>query len=228
VVGNMLTADPRRNTNRRRVVLAFALGGIASGWGSERILEQLAVSTRTGTYGAGPAWLLPDLLLLLGLIADLAFCQGIGWLSVRRSVWRCLVAAPLVAANGYCGACAALLAGLAMFVAVDNPFTRAHPIFAALTVIYAHVIGIFVSVFVLSLALYVFAHSWNIEGWAALLVCGLGAAAISLAASPDSVRGWSWTGDLASSDMFSRVQIFLSQALYSGCAGYWLSRTPAT
>ncbi len=223
-----MTVDSSRNTNRMRVVLAFGLTGVASGWGSERIFELLAAASRTGTYFAGRAWLLPDLLLLLGLIVALGFCQGIGWLSVRRSGWRCLVAALLVTVNGYCGRLAAILAGLAMFVAVDNHLTRAHSIFAALTVIYAYVMGIFGSVFVLSLALYVFAHNWRIEGWVALLLCGVGAAAISLAVAPNLMGTlmWSWEGHLADSDTFSRVQIFLSQTLYSGCAGYWLSQTP--
>lgn len=210
-----------------RVALAFGLTGVASGWRSERIFELLAAASRTGTYAAGRAWLLPDLLFLLGLVVALAFCQGIGWLSVRRSGWRCLVAALLVALNGYCGQLAAFLTGLAMFVAVDSHLTKAHSVLAALTLIYAYAIGIFVSVFVLSLALYVFANKWNIEAWAALMVCGVGAAAIALVVAPDPMRTltFSWQGPLEQSDAFSRIQIFLSQTLYSGCAGYWLSQT---
>ncbi len=41
-------ADSSRKTKRKRVVLAFGLGGIASGWGSETILEWLTVVSLTG------------------------------------------------------------------------------------------------------------------------------------------------------------------------------------
>ena len=228
-MSNMLTADPRRNTNRTRVVLAFGLAGVASGWGSERILEWMTVASRTGpphAIGRG-ALLLPGLLLLLGLITALAFCQGIGWLSVRHSGWRCLVAALLVTVNGLCGLAAGLLvvirAGFAM-AALGNHYVRGHPIFALVVVFLAAVIGIFSSVLVLSLALYVFAHNWHTGGWVALMLCGVGAAAISCAVL---IPSWP-RGGVASVDRFFQVLMFLTHTLYSGCAGYWLSQTPAS
>lgn len=231
----MATAIFSRISNRTRVVLTFGLAGVVTGWGSERILEWWTLLPLIGPLPAIERGipLLPGLLLLLGLVAALAYCQGIGWLSLKRSVWRSLVAVPLVTLNGLWGLLAGILAGFwagrIVVAALEHKLAGGRPIVSAVFLVFGVVVGILSSVFMLSLALYVFVDRWHRQGMVALLVCAFGATAISFGVVPNfiPIALWGPKGDVATLalDRFLQVLLFLTHALYSGCAGYWLSQT---
>lgn len=234
-VDAMISADSNRNAKRMNVVLVFGLAGIATAWGAWKILEGLASAAHAGLDARGPGLLLlSGPLLLLGFVAALAFCKGIGWLPVRRSAWRILVAAMLVVSNSLCGLISEFFAVLGASFLMDglfgNQLFRDHPIAAFLPEMFGLMIAVFASVFVLSLALYVLASNWLMEGWVALMVCGVGAVVVSLvvARTIPGIFVWRVGLDAARSGRFFQVLILLTHTLYSACAGYWLAETPRT
>jgi hypothetical protein len=215
-VGDVVRSNFTGNAKRTFVVVAFGLAGAASGWGAERI-------SRNATYHPASRYLFWNLLLLLGFIVALAFCQARGWLRIEHSVWRYLVPALLAPTSGYLGLMAGLSAALGAWLPLSSLARSrilSYRMSSALCVICLIGAEIFASVGVLSLALYVLARRWRAEAWAAMMVCGSVAAAISFALGTYFVP--ELAGDQAAGPA-PPYFIFLTQTLYAACAGYWLA-----
>ena len=215
-MGDVVPANSSGKANRTFVVVAFGLAGAAFGWGAERI-------SQNALHHFASTWLFPNLLLLLGLIAGLAFCEALRWLRLQHSACRYLLAALLVPTNGLLGAWAGLLAALGAWLPLGSLARSgiiSHRVSSALFMICLVGADIFASVAVLSLALYALARRWRADAWAALMVCGCVAAGVSFAIAPNFLLQQGW---ILPTGPVSPHFIFLTQTLYTACAGYWLA-----
>jgi hypothetical protein len=219
----------RPSSKRACVALVFGLGGLISGL----TVAFAMFSLRSGVAAADgkPGFLIaPALALFLGLfvgdftgvlfllvmIAAFAICRSVGWLDFNPVRNRFLVAAILVILGPWWG----ILTFLSAKDLIGPGFG-----YAGLVVV-CQVVGIFVVVFLLSLALYVLTSVWDYGAWGAMIIVATSLVAATAALYPEFFERppGGAANDYIGEHVFLLFHI-AGQTLFGACAGYWLARS---